>query len=144
MSMDRILIERNGYTMFDLLSDLGGLQGILISGISFLLSILNFNHLNGFLASRLFKADQMALEAFSTNDSIKAFIIGLLPRKLVCCRERRKQVVMEQARAALEKELDIVHLVRSRRFIKIALKHLLGRQLRKEFKARSNFEEISV
>ena len=95
MSLDRVLIERNGYTIFDLLSDLGGLQGILISGISLLLSILNFNHLNGFLVSQLFKADHMALEAFSTYESIKAFFIGILPRKLVCCHKRRKQIVME-------------------------------------------------
>ena len=93
--MDRVLVERNGYTIFDLLSDLGGLQGILISGISSLLSILNYNHLNDFLVSQLFEIDQTTLKASSTRDSIKAYCIELLPRKLVCCLKKRKQILME-------------------------------------------------
>ena len=125
MNMDRTLIERKAYTILDILSDLGGLQGILISGISFLLSILNYNHLNSYLASQLFKSHQIALVPLSTCDSVKGFCIRLLPAKLACCHKRRKQIVMEKAREALEKELDIIHIVRSRRFIKIALKHLL-------------------
>ena len=43
MSLDQTLIERTGYTILDILSDVGGLQGILISGISFILGILNHN-----------------------------------------------------------------------------------------------------
>ena len=123
--MDQTLIERNGYTFLDILSDLGGLQGILISSVSFLLSILNYNHLNGYLVSQLFKSDQVVLTACSTSDSVKEFCIGLLPRKLICCHKRKKQIAMEKARAALEKELDIIYLIRSRRFFQNALKHLL-------------------
>ena len=33
---------------------------------------------------------------------------------------------MDNARAALEKEVDIVKVVRSRRFVNAALKHLLS------------------
>ena len=43
MNLDQIVIERSGYTLLDLLSDVGGLQGILISGISLILSISNHN-----------------------------------------------------------------------------------------------------
>ena len=43
MNLDQIVIERSGYTLLDLLSDVGGLQGILISGISLILSIFNHN-----------------------------------------------------------------------------------------------------
>ena len=43
MSLDQTLIERIGYTILDILSDVGGLQGLLISGISFILGILNQN-----------------------------------------------------------------------------------------------------
>ena len=112
MSLDRTLIERNGYTILDILSDLGGLQSILISGVSFLLSILNYNHLNGYLVSQLFKSDHNALPTLTTCDSVKEFCIGLLPSKLVFCHKRRKQIAMEKARAALEKELDIIYLIR--------------------------------
>ena len=57
MSMDRTLIERHGYTILDLLSDVGGLQSVLISGISALLSILNYNNLNSYLISKLFRSE---------------------------------------------------------------------------------------
>ena len=43
LSMDVTLIERKGYTLLDVLSDVGGMQGFLISGTSLLLSILNYN-----------------------------------------------------------------------------------------------------
>ena len=55
MSLDQTLIERSGYTVLDLLSDVGGLQGILIYAISLLLSILNHNHLENYMASKLFR-----------------------------------------------------------------------------------------
>ena len=62
---DQTLIERNGYTIIDILSDVGGLQGILISGISLLLSILNHNSLNVFLASKHYRSNEVALTTSS-------------------------------------------------------------------------------
>ena len=55
--MDLILIERNGYSVLDLLSDIGGLQRALFSGVTIFLSIVNQNHLNDYLALKLFKSD---------------------------------------------------------------------------------------
>lgn len=55
MNMDLGLIERTGYTVLDILSDVGGLQGILISGISLIISALNYNYLDNYLVSNLFK-----------------------------------------------------------------------------------------
>ena len=59
--MDLTLIQRNGYTLLDILSDVGGFQGILISGITFILGILNYNDLDNYLVSKLFKYDSDAL-----------------------------------------------------------------------------------
>ena len=53
--MDKVLIERNGITIADVLADVGGLQSFLISGIQLLLGILNYNQLNSYLVSKLFK-----------------------------------------------------------------------------------------
>ena len=61
--MDLTLIQRNGYTLLDILSDVGGFQGILISGITFILGILNYNDLDNYLVSKLFKYDSDALTA---------------------------------------------------------------------------------
>ena len=58
MNLDQILIGRTGYTILDVLSDVGGMQGILISGISLLLRILNGNFLDSYLVSKLFNFSQ--------------------------------------------------------------------------------------
>ena len=55
MSMDLTLIERTGYTIIDVLSDVGGLMGIIFSAITVLIEIINYDHLNYFLISKLFK-----------------------------------------------------------------------------------------
>ena len=52
---DMIIIARNGYTILDVLSDVGGLQGILLSFCFGLITIWNHNNFDNYLASRLFK-----------------------------------------------------------------------------------------
>ena len=84
--MDLILIERNGYSILDLLSDIGGLQRALFSGVTIFLSIVNQNQLNDYLASKLFKSDQTPLTAFSRCERIRGFIGRCLPRRLVSFR----------------------------------------------------------
>ena len=51
---------------------------------------------------------------------------------------------MDQARAALEKEVEIIKLIRSQRFIHMALKHLLDPPLRQKLKQKSQFREVSI
>ena len=90
LSLDLSVVERTGYTVLDVLSDVGGLQGILISAISISLSILNHNYLSNYLVSKLYKHESGALKVSST-EGIKEFCIGkILPRKLVCCSKKRK------------------------------------------------------
>ena len=154
MNLDLRVIQRTSYTLFDILSDVGGIQGILISGISVLLNIWNYNYLDSYLVSQLFKIapNPNDLESetpvditSSKNCSIKEFFIkSVLPRKLVCCRRNRKQLAMNEARKALEKEVDILEIIKSRRFFHIALRHLLKPALHEEFEARSKFFEINT
>ena len=47
-------ISRDGYTLLDWFSDIGGIQGILISCIAIFLSVWNHNALDNFLASQLY------------------------------------------------------------------------------------------
>ena len=61
MNLDINLVERSGYTVLDILSDIGGLLGILISGSSFILSIFNFNYLENYLVYKLFKSKSVSL-----------------------------------------------------------------------------------
>ena len=43
MNLNLATVDRSGYTVLDILSDVGGLQGILIPTISFVIGILNYN-----------------------------------------------------------------------------------------------------
>ena len=41
LSRDKTLLERNVYTVLDLLSDIGGIQGLLVSFFALIVSTLN-------------------------------------------------------------------------------------------------------
>ena len=55
MDLGRLHYERNVYTIFDMLADVGGLNGILIIILSLLSAIWNYNSFDNFMVSRLFK-----------------------------------------------------------------------------------------
>ena len=145
MSLDQTLIERTGYTVVDILSDVGGLQGILISVLSLLLSILNHSQLESYLASKLFKSDHIFLTPLARMENLKLYCIKkILPHRLACYHQQQKQAALDKARAALDKEMNVIKLIRSSRYFHLALKHLLDPQVRKELKKESQFREIDV
>ena len=47
-------VQRDGYTLLDWFSDIGGIQGILISIIGIFLSLWNYNYMDNFLTSQLY------------------------------------------------------------------------------------------
>ena len=55
MNLDYTTVTRSGYTILDVLSDVGGIMSILFSAMSMFLSAWNYNHFDNFLVSRLFK-----------------------------------------------------------------------------------------
>ena len=134
MNLDLNVISRSGYTVVDIFSDVGGLQGILISGIVFFLNIWNHNYLDNHLVSQLFraKARSQGLKTFpvslsnSTSGNIRDFCLDrIIPTKLACCRKSRKLEAIKKAREKLEGEIDIIKMIKSRRFVHMALKKLL-------------------
>jgi len=48
-SLDLSIIQRQGYTTFDLISDIGGMQSILVCFTAFVLSVLNYNIAENYL-----------------------------------------------------------------------------------------------
>ena len=50
---------------------------------------------------------------------------------------------MDKARKALEQEVDIIKMIRSNRFMELALRHLLKPAVHKALKEKSNFAEVS-
>ena len=55
MGLDLIVYERQVYTLFDMLADIGGLSSILVTFIKLLLAAWNYNSLDNLMVSRLFK-----------------------------------------------------------------------------------------
>ena len=55
VGMTQQVILRHGYTILDLLSDMGGMYSLLISFFGLLLALFNYKYFDTFMASRLFK-----------------------------------------------------------------------------------------
>ena len=43
------VVTRDGYTILDWISDIGGIQGILISAIAIMISYWNYNYFDNFM-----------------------------------------------------------------------------------------------
>lgn len=57
MDLDVKEISRSGYTVLDLISDIGGMQGVLISGLGIIVGIWNHNMIENHLVARLYKLE---------------------------------------------------------------------------------------
>ena len=147
MNLDLSVIQRDGYTLLDLLSDVGGLQGILISAFSLLLGIWNHNYLESYIASKVYKVastgeeEPVSLEVPNRANIKECCIDRFLPAKLtrVCCKIKRKEIEMQEAREALANEIDIIRMLQTRRFYHLAFRHLLDAPVRKQIEQQSEY-----
>ena len=55
MDLDRVAYSRSRYTAFDLLADVGGLSGMFASIFSVFMAVWNYNSMDGYMVSKLFK-----------------------------------------------------------------------------------------
>ena len=62
MNLDLEIIQRNGYTILDLLSDVGGILEISSIVITYFLAFWNYNYFENFLVTRLFKLEKENLD----------------------------------------------------------------------------------
>ena len=124
MDLDVMHYERHVYTIFDMLSDLGGLIGILTSVFAVFNAWWNYQAFENFMASRLFKVRKPAediradMDYFDKSDYIKIsnfpnfknWILSLVP---TCCKcfiikRSKKENAMQMAREKLAKEINII------------------------------------
>ena len=107
MDMNQIVIARDGYTFFDFLSDIGGMQGMLVSLVVLVLNIWNYNYFDNYMVSRLFKikradAEEKDLKGWWQSsafikpgpcDNLKAYFCDMIPRcfRSRCCQPGRKE-----------------------------------------------------
>ena len=55
MDLNRVDFQRSRYTVFDLLSDIGGLSGIFFTIFAVFMSAWNYNALENYIVAHLFK-----------------------------------------------------------------------------------------
>ena len=105
MDLNMIHIERKVYTVFDMLSDVGGLLGILTTFAIVLTSIWNYQAFDNFLVSRLFKIKRPKNEIlvntgfFSQSEyiilsmmpNLRNWCLLCVPRCCFCCTFSRKE-----------------------------------------------------
>ena len=139
MNLDRTNLIRECYDILDLLSDVGGIQTIMLVLTSVVLSVLNYGNFDTFMASRLFKikresaTDDGGLNIFKQSDyfrgskynNIRLCLMDCLPSRLVCCKRSYSERGIKRAITAMQKETDIIEIIKSRRYLKLALRKLL-------------------
>ena len=73
MNLDQESLLRNGYTLLDVMSDVGGMQSILVSGLSLMVGLFNYKNFDNYLVTRLYRVkSEKASDGSSCNDSLKS------------------------------------------------------------------------
>ena len=55
MNRHQRVVARNGYTILDFISDIGGMQGIMMLFFAIFCSMWNWNQLDNYMVSKLYK-----------------------------------------------------------------------------------------
>ena len=167
-------IERIGYTFLDLLSDIGGVQGILLSFFSILVSVFNNTYFDDYLVSKLFKYREPAPRRQSHHSGLRSssqrrvapepsidhvnaqqfqqtrycgicsFILSLIPSCCLCCPLNRNQRALSEARSMLESETDLVGLIQKLRLFQLAIEQLVPYDRLTRLKLQSKFKLIDI
>ena len=63
----------------------------------------------------------------------------ILPKKLVCCKKNRKERAIAKAIKEMDDEIDIIEMIKSRRFFKKAFRELMTAEKRMKLKEKSRY-----
>lgn len=155
---------REVYTILDLLSDIGGLQGSLVTVIGFFLSVWNYKSVESYMVSRLFRGAQgggvaatatqqrgqsqnnlAQSESVWTSATLFFFNNCCVPNRFLCCRRKQERfALLEKAHTMLESELDFVQMIRLQRSLYAALQHLLEPAVFNEIKRQSQYRTVGA
>ena len=155
-NLDLKVIMREGYTILDYLSDIGGMQGVFQSTLVMLLSISNYKYIDSFLVSQLFnfKKPPPKIPIFQNNhtssptqmvpykcDSLKQWLRDTLPScmfRAKFCRPDFRTKAFNKAYGKLTSEINAIDLIRQRRFVNSALRLLLTKYQRDQLRRNSS------
>ena len=137
----------------DVLSDVGGIQGILLSFAAIIVSILTTNSLDNSLVQRLYtipptperKSKVDLIRPERACPSLKDFLMSLVPQFCIdrMFKPSSREQALEQARQQLLSETSVIELVQQQRLFCMAIKHLLPKPLFNQMQAKSRLRPIS-
>ena len=157
MNFDLTVVSRNTYNIFDLLSDIGGIQSILVTFFNLLLRVWNYNHLSNYLVSKLYKYKPNGVQDTSVPQSfhvtkmgnVMEYIVDIFSCRFSWCRRKggsrtdNKKATLRKAREALDKEIDVIELIRQMRYVLSALNYLIPQNVKiNELQEHSRFKQI--
>ena len=95
INLDLEVLARSGYTFIDVLSDIGGIQSILISVIVIFLTFWNYKHFDSYMTSQMYKlrlAEGKPAESIEPTRFLNLweYLFDLLPRCLLFCRKTQR------------------------------------------------------
>ena len=167
MDLNLKVVARDGYTILDWISDIGGIQGILISALAIIIGYWNYNFFDNFMVSNLYriqrsskpdrhgkkgpkawqqkqdkeKGDKMTISFCS---GIRDAICDMVPECMQCCRHGRNETGLQMGRDKLAQETNIIKIVQSRRYLNAAIKLLLPKDKRKRLKEQTKYWMLQV
>lgn len=70
------------------------------------------------------------------------WFFSFVPARCMCCKRDRRAVALQMAREKLNKEINIIEIVKSWRYFELAIKSLLDERQRIDFKEKSRYIAI--
>lgn len=156
MDLNLTVVARDIYTGLDWISDIGGIQGMLISFVAVFMMYWNYNQLSNYLVTRLYKMKKpdARKRVYLNPDDSAEFIFprilsnprdafcDLLPSCLQCCRSNRRDASLQIGRDKLDKEINIIEIIKSRRYFKASLKLLLTKKQRERLQRKTQYIHV--
>ena len=98
MNLNRVIIAREGYTILDFISDIGGMQSMLISFFALIIMIWNFHYAENYLVTKIYRlsdASMCGTEITTDKQELKLKFLAIrnvcdyfcekLPHRFQCC-----------------------------------------------------------
>lgn len=114
-SLNLQIYSRSGYTILDLIANVGGLRTIMAFVLTQLMGYWNFNSVQNYMVSRLFsykcvasaKPDSEPMQINGKTNGLAEYAISLVPAS---CKRRKSdnQRVLAMGRVRLDRETSIV------------------------------------
>ena len=111
MDLDLTEYFRSRYTALDLLAAFGGFMGIFRWIFTHIMSAWNFEALDHFMISKLYKSEDGAFDRIAQYPRLIPYLLSFVPAFLLCkccCLNNRKERLRAKARKTLAQEINIV------------------------------------